>query len=97
MGLSGVCSPQRTRCPSPGPSIAQGGDKAEPGQGKENLGEVAKSALGWAIGTPAETAPAGARKQGSGSGVLPIQRLLCGILLSPAFTPAPHGTPYKVT
>lgn len=38
MGLSGVCFSQRMRCPSLGPRVAQGGDKAEPEQGMEELG-----------------------------------------------------------
>lgn len=97
MGLSGVCSPQRTRCPSPGPSVAQGGDKAEPGQGRENLGRWQRRAPWAGPEGPPETAPAGTRKQGSGSGILPISGSCVASFCPPPFTPAPHGTPYKVT
>lgn len=97
MGLSGVCSPQRTRCPSPGPSVAQGGDKAEPEQGREKLGRWKRGEpWGWTIGTPGDS-PAGTREQGSGSGVLPISSSCVASFCPPPLTPAPHGTPYKVT
>ena len=95
MGLSRVCSLQRMRCPSLGPRVAQGGDKAEPEQGREELGSGKEESPGAEPQGPTKTAPVGTREQGSG--VLPISGSFVPSFCPPPLTPALHGTPYTVT